>query len=374
MTTRNNRARFLQNNMMAASGVTLTASGAKVGFPVTNLTDPYRYRMWIPPGTFVVTTANQKLYYNDGTDRTATIATGTYTYATLLTVVATALNAFSSGWTCTYDFSGGTFKFTIGRASGTKTLRCSVTTNAAWDMLGYTGSVDQTAATADEPRNHTSEWFTVDFGVARSPLAFVLFCAADALFPIASTATVTLKGNNVNDFSSPAISRTLTADNLGIVHWLDDLSDTSYRYWKFEFQDRKNTVGPEGFGLNIGYLGDYVTPASTNIAGGFTRTPNDLSVVVKSVAGVPFVRKLPKPWSWDGFTVDYMSGNDRQLLEGLGASLGVATPFILALDPTVMVSAAASEFTKYVRFSQPPRSTHIRYDLHSFGFAVEEVL
>lgn len=374
MTTRNPRVRFLQNNMLQASGVTLTASGAKTGFPLTNLVDPYRYRMWVPPGTFVITTANQSLPVNDGSNKTATVAAGTYTYATLAAAVQTALNAVSTLWTCTYDFSGGTFRFTVGRTSGTKTLRCSVTTNAIWDTLGYTGSIDQTAAAADQPRNHTSEWFTVDFGVARSPLAFVLFAAADTVFPLTSQATVTLKANNINDFTSPAITRTLTAENVGICHWLDDLADTSYRYWKVEFSDRTNTAGPEGFGLNLAYLGDYVSPTTFNIVSGYGRTLVDPSVVQKSISGVAYFRKLQKYWTWDSFKVDYVSGADRLALEQLASSLGVDVPFILALDPTVVVSGSACELTKYVRFTTPPQAQHIIFDKFSVGFAVEEAV
>lgn len=380
MTTRNPRVRFLQNNMLAASGVTLTASGAKTGYPVSNLTDPYRYRMWVPPGTFVITAANQNLYINDGANKTAVIAAGTYTYATLVTAVSSALGAVSTSWSVSYDFSGGTYRFSIWRVSGSGTLRLSQQTSAAWDMLGYVGTTDQAAAStqaggyADQPRNHTSEFFTVDLGVARSPLAFVLFAAADTVFPVSPTATITLKANSVSDFTSPALTRTLTAENVGICHWLDDLANTSYRYWKLEFADRTNPVGPEGFGLNIGYLGDYVSPTTFNIVNGYNRTLTDPSVVQKSVAGVPYVRKLQKYWSWDSFKVDYVSGADRVALEGLASSLGTSVPFILALDPTVATSASACEMTKYVRFTSPPAAQHVYFNMFSVGFAAEEVV
>jgi len=372
MSTRNSSVRFCQNNMLAASGVTVTPSGYKTGFPVSNLWSSFRYQVWQPPGTFVITSANNLVYINDGANKTATVTAGTYTYATLAAAVQTALNAVSASWTCTYDFSGGSFTFTIGRTSGTKTLRCSVSTNAMWDTLGYVGSVDQTAAAADQPRNHTSEFFTVDFGVARAPLLFALRAAADGSFPISQSATVTLKANNVNDFTSPALTRTVTVDGDGITHWLDDLTSTSYRYWKFEFADRLNAVGPEGFALNVGYLGDYVTPLSANLINGFGRMLTDPSPTVYSNAGVRYSRKLQKYWAYQSATIQYISGSDRTAIEAALSSLGETTPFFFAVDPTQAISASASEMTKYVVFSQAPQLSHFIYDKWSLSFALRE--
>ncbi len=373
MTTRNQNVRFCQNNMLAASGVTVTASGAKPGFPVSNLYSDFRYKLWQPPGTFEVTTSNQKLYINDGSDKTATITTGTYIYSTLATAVAAALNAVSSSWTCTYDFSGGTFKFTIGR-TGTKTLRLTQTTNAAWDMLGFAGTADQDAAAADEPRNHTSEWFVVDLGVARSPKAFFLRAAADGLFPLSASATVSLKGNNLNSFTSPALSRVPEVETDGITHWLDDLADTEYRYWKFEFSDRLNTVGPEGFGLNVAYLGDYVTLTQRNVGIGFNRQLVDPSERTESESGVLYARRRQKYWRFESMGISELTGSERTDLESFISDVGTTTPFFLAVDPTVTVSESAGEFTKYVVFDQMPAMQHVRYDIWSYGFSVREVI
>ncbi len=364
MTTRNNRVRFCQNNMLAASGATLTASGSKSGYAVANLVDPYRYRQWIPPGTFVITTANQKIYINDGSNFTATIAAATYTYTTLATAVAAALNAVSSNWTCTYDF-GVTNKFTIGRSSGTKTLRLTQTTNAAWD---------QTAAAADVQRNHTSEFITFDLGVAKAPLAFMVVGPGDALFPIGSTATVTLKGNNVNSFTSPQVNVSLTAEGTGIVKWLDDLADTTLRYWQYEFTDRTNTVGPEGFGQNIAYLGDYVTPLASNVINGFVWKLVDPSTTTYSVGGTPFFRRYTKYHRFDNLNMENLTQVDRLAFQSMYSSLGQTTPLFVALDPTLAISATAGEMTKYCRFDVDPACTHVIYQTFNSGFQLREVV
>lgn len=64
---------------------------------------------------------NDKLDFNDGGAKTATIAPADYSSMEALAVaVASAMNAVSSNWTCTY--SRATKKFTIDRSGGTKTI------------------------------------------------------------------------------------------------------------------------------------------------------------------------------------------------------------------------------------------------------------
>jgi len=86
----------------------------------------------------IVAGYNDKLDFNDGSVKAATIAAGDYSsFETLATAVAAALNAAgSSGWTCVYNRT--TRKITIDRSSGTKTLL--VATGANRDAAsGYVG-------------------------------------------------------------------------------------------------------------------------------------------------------------------------------------------------------------------------------------------
>lgn len=373
--TINPRARLLYNNHAAGDGVTATASGAVVGYPASNAFDPALAKTWLDPGTFVIDATNDKLYVNDGGDKTATLTHGTYAGGSALAShVTTQLNAVSSSWTCSY----GSYTFTIGRAGGgTKILRLSQTTAAAWDTLGFVGSVDTAAGTgldADEPRNHTSVTMHWDLGVAREVRAFIAIAAAGMDFPISSSATVTLKANSVDDFSAPPLSVTLAATARGIHKFLDDIEDTTYRYWKWEFRDRLNTNGPTSFAISYVYLGDYHQLVSSNVDNGFRRTLVDPSVKTRSQGGTVHARRKTKYWRYESMVVDFLSRDEREDLEAVLLHLGQTESFFLALDPTAEISDSVGEFTKFMQLSEDSELEHVLYDMFRIRLACDEVI
>lgn len=370
MTERNNRVRFMTNNLGA--GGTLTVSSSQVSYPSSNLINNLRFLTWRPAGNFTITTVNQTLYINDGSDKSANVPTGNYTYATLATAIATALNSVSSSWTCTYSLTS--FKFTIGRSSGTKVLRQTQTTNAIWSAIGYTGTTDAAAAVANEQRNHTSEYIDVDLGVA-TPITFVsLLGLLGEVFTISSSATVRLYGNTFAGWASPALTVDLTPSTHGLYKFLDDLSNTSYRYWRLEIVDKFNPAGPLGFKFGYFYLGDYLTLTQRNVAKGFTKTFDDSSTVLTSERGAKFFQKGVKTTKFEQLEIAYMNAADRQALEQALYDLGTTTPFFVSFDPTLLVSADLSELTRYVVFDSAPVFTHQFHNVYSVRFAVSEVI
>ena len=373
--TRNHRIRFAENNLAAGDAATVTTSSALAGFPATNLTDSYRFRTWKPAGNFTVTSSNKKIYINDGSDKTITLTEASYTYATLASHIQTQLNASSSNWTCTYSTT--TFKFTLGRSSGTAVARLSVTTDAAWDMLGYTGSIDDDVGTgqaADEQRNHTSEWIRVDLGVA-SEITFVsLLGVLGEVYPLGDTATVTLKANTSMAFSSPALSVTLTPGTHGMSDFLDDEADTNYRYWQLEITDRLNTLGPTGFEFGHFYLGDYVTIESRNVASGFNKYQVDTSTAEESDSGALYAQAGFKYMKFESVEIGYMEASDRRALEQAFYDLGKYTPFYVSLDPTLLVSDDITELTRYVVFEDEPKFEHVKADVYSVRMSFREVM
>jgi hypothetical protein len=89
-------------------------------------------------GFQVVAGYNDKLDFNDGAARTATLNAGVYTGTTMPVEVARAMNAVSSSWTCTYSVT--TRKFTIDRTAGTKLAKFASGANVAKTcapMIGY---------------------------------------------------------------------------------------------------------------------------------------------------------------------------------------------------------------------------------------------
>lgn len=363
--------RFCQNNMAAASGATLTASSAVDGFPVANSVAQQRYKRWLAKGSFRVTTSNKKLYIDDGSTKTITLTEGVYATGALLAAhVVTQLNASSSNWTGSY--SSSTYKFTFGRSSGTATFRLTQTTDAAWSMLGYTGSSDDdlgTGQAADQQRNHTSERWSVDLGVARNAKAFFVIGEADTDFCISSTATCVLKGSTVNDYDTASYSVALTRESTGIFKFFDQ----TLRYWWFDFDDKLNPAGPQSFGLKI-YLGDYIAPTTRNLNLGFVRSLIDPSLMQESESGVLYARRRPKYWTISSNNIEWLSGDDRTELERCLREMGQATPFFVSLDPGAEISASLGEFTKYVVFDGTPSITHLKYNHYAINFAMREVV
>jgi acetylornithine deacetylase/succinyl-diaminopimelate desuccinylase-like protein len=170
VTTRNARIRFCANNLAAGSGATCTASSANASYPLSNVLDNRRWKTWRTNGNFTITAGtNDKIYVNDTANVTATLTAGNYSGgAALAAHIQTQLNAVSTNWTCTY--SSTTYRFTIGRSSGTATLRMTVTTAAAWSTIGYSRATDLAVGTgtaAETMALHTSESVVVDLGAGQ---------------------------------------------------------------------------------------------------------------------------------------------------------------------------------------------------------------
>jgi hypothetical protein len=363
--------RFCANNLAAASTSTLGTASAVTGFPLANSVDETRYLVWLPSGRFVIASTNCKIYINDGSDKTVTLTTGTYNTGALLAAqVQTQLNASSSNWTASYSTTTG--KFTIGRSSGTSTFRFATTTDAAWSTLGYTqiANTSMSTGTASSIRvNHTSEVWPVDLGSALACSAFHVITTAGTVFPISSSATMTLKASATNNFSSPDLTVTLTRSDDGISKFF---TESSYRYWQFEFSDPQNSLGPEGFPIAYVYLGPYIEP-SRNIINGFSAQLVDPSVKVESESGVTFWRRRTKYWKFSGLEIANISGDDRVEVMSVFKDLGRSSTFFISLDPDSAISEDG-ELTKFVAFDGDPQLRHYRYDQYTYSFDLVEVL
>lgn len=106
----------------------------------------------------IVTGLNDKLDFNDGSVRVATLTAGAYTPAALAIEVAAKMNSVSSGCACSYDTA--TRKFTVSKSAGTLSLLASTGANknvAVWQTLGYYTAADKTGSlsyVADYAREH----------------------------------------------------------------------------------------------------------------------------------------------------------------------------------------------------------------------------
>lgn len=364
------KIRFMNNNFMERS---MTYSSQQSSFPASNAVNTSRSRVWKPAGNFEVTTSNNLIYINDGSNKTATLTVGAYTYTTLAAHVQTQLNAVSSNWTCVYNDTT-TFKFTIDRSSGTKVLRKSQTTNAAWDMLGYTGMNDISAVTfvADEQRNHTSEWLVCDLGVPQQATFCGILSAIDAIFTLSATATVKCQGNNIDFWTSPPVDITIPVGNISAMKMLDDDNEATYRYWKVEIIDRLNYLGPNGLEFAYIYVGDHKTITLSNYATGFSKELTDPSPILQSEGGSLFFEKRPRYLTISNGSIQLLRGTERDEIEQLFYDLGTREPFFVSIDPGVSVSLNLEELTRFVVMTRPPTLDHVIRDYYNFSFDMRE--
>jgi hypothetical protein len=197
----------------------------------------------------------------------------------------------------------------------------------------------------------------------------------DEIFTISNSATVTLKADNIpSNFASAAFSRTLEVTDRGIMEFLDDTEDTTYRYWQFKIIDRMNPLGPSSVKLGQLYLGDYRTITVSNVNNGFGKTWDDRSQIVYSEYGIPYFNKRPKVQRITSLSIPYMDGAERRLLEQMVYDIGLESTFYISLDPTTCASLELDEMTKFVRFKEMPDFVHEFKDRYTMNFEVEEVL
>lgn len=362
--------RFMNNNYMSR---VFTYSSQQASFPASNVYNSSRSRVWRPGGNFEVTTSNNKLYINDGSDLTITLTAGSYTYATLATHIQTQLNASSSNWTVTYN-SSTTFKFTIARSSGTAVLRKSQTSNAAWDMLGFSGNSDISGSpfVADEQRNHTSEWVQCDLGVPQQATFAAMISEIDNVFTLSETATVKLRANNIDYWQSPPVDITIPVTDLGVFQFIDDTNTASYRFWRIEFIDRLNYLGPEGIKVAYVYIGDHTSMTMTNIAVGFEKELVDPTVSLQSEVGALFFEIKPRYLKISGNEIQLIQGTERKELEQLFYDLGVREPFFVSIDPGLAVTTELEDLTRFMIMESNPTFQHVIRNYYNVRFSMRE--
>jgi hypothetical protein len=370
MATQNTRIRFMNNNFGELITPSVDFSSELSSFPVVNVTNKFRSKVWKPSGYFKITAdSNDKLYINDGADKTVTITAGEYTTpGALATQIQTDLNTASSNWTVTYDdVTTTTYKFTISN-TGSVDLRFSQTTSSIWDDIGFTGTVDTTGTTfeADEQRNHMYEYVRFDLGYNAEMTFFAAIAPLDEVFSIPESAsTIKLMANNLDIWDSPPLTITLDRTDNGIFKFMDDLDDTAYRYWRFEFVDKFNPSGPSATSLGHIYIGDYITLTERNISKGYTRQYTDPSIVSTSVSGARYFDQKTKYQTWGNGSIQYVNKDDRLTLEQMFHDFGKTIPFYVSFDPTTCFTDNVDELTKYVFFRNEPLLTQVRNNTYT---------
>lgn len=342
---------------------TITTSSQLAGYEFTKALTYNRQETFKPTGRFLISATNNLLYFNDGSNKIATIPALDYSTGALLAVaIQTALNTISSGFTVSYTNN----LFIIARSSA-YTLRLSQTTNTIHYSIGFTSIIDLsvlTSAQANEKRCHYPyEEIQVDFGHNAIIDFFAMIGRLDQEFQVSDSATIIILANNINDFTTPQLNVTAYVGNKGAFYSFNEI-ESAYRYWRIRIQDFQNPLG-SSFEISNCYLGQGQQLEYRNVSNGFDFSLNDTTGVSESESGVKYFDQGYKFFNFGGLNFSLLNPTNLDTLINLFDDQGINLPFYLCIDPKTCVSTDISKLNRLVRFSDSPRAQHVFYNYYS---------
>lgn len=361
--------RFMNANLLAASIPSRTFSSEVTSFEFANALTSDRTDFWKFDSYFLIDATNNKLYINDGSNKTITLTVGSYTGTTLAAHIQTQLNASSTNWTVSYTSS---WAFRIQRTSSA-TLRLSEDTEAIWETIGFISGAD-TAGTdlnANEQRNHWPyQWIKCDFGFRANIGFFAIIGALPDQSPISTFGRVTIEASNIDDFDSPDLSIEAETTDEGIFGFIDGI-DNKYRFWRIKIFDPYNLEGPSP---SIGqiYLGEYETINARDISSGFDKTIVDRTESTEAESGKLYFDVKDKYNEINNVNFNLLLRDGKEQLIKLFSQVGIHEPFYISIDPTGKISDSLKDMTHYVYFESNPTFTHLFHEYFNASMAFRE--
>lgn len=333
------QARILDTILPFQAATVITASSSNTEFPVSNLTHPFRSKVWRSTGNFVIDSTNNKINFKEsggGSELTATLASGTYTSTSLASEIKTKMQA-AVGATGTYTVtnSATTGKWTISTSLGFLSILWATGTNAANSTRTAIGfnNADSTGATSYTGQNvaiHTEESIVFDLGSALAvDSVAVLFDSLPGV-KLSGSVALTIQANATNAWSSPSVSQALTIDTTQEVATHFFSSDQSYRFWRLKIVDPTNTF----LYVEIGkVLLAKATQLSQTPDIGFKFTLNDQSKITKTAYGHQYADVYPIKKAFE-FDYSALTHTDFVSLAELYRVKGNTEVIAFSLDPT----------------------------------------
>lgn len=374
------QARFMAENLLKTGTTSMTTSGLNPSFPIGNLTSNFRGRPMKWRGRFLVEASNCKLYFNDGTNKVATVATSNYTTRTAFaSAVQTALNAVSSSFFVVWNT--GLQSFTIARSGGF-TLRLSQTTDAIHNTMGFTGSTDIVVAStvaADQKRFHwPNEWLKIDFGYFPEIGFLGLISDSRYIFSLTEMANVRIQANTIDDFTAPPLDRVLTVTPQGILEFFDD-DDYNYRFWKLIIEDNNGTDDPA---IGYMYLGEFHKFGEKqdddrklryNDQGG-VYSKEDTSEKAVSESGQVYALEKQTQRIYDEISFSMLDPDAKDMLDDIWSRFKTVHPFFISIDPKLEITNKLSDSTFFCSFNSKPSFFHRSGNKYNTKIGVSEWL
>lgn len=326
---------------------TVTASSEHPSFPAINTQHRWFKKTWRSKygvgsawGLFRITSANCKIYFNEGgANLTATLTTGDYDATTLLAEIKARMDA--AGATYTPAFSDVTMKFSVAITAGTFKFLLSNQTNAAWDTLGFTGIVDTALAlshTADKIRIHTEELVYCNFGSVKTIKDVIL-----KNHNLQSTAVIQARYYS-DAFVTLVDTETLTwhAGQIGIR------TEKVYQYAAFYVSDPTNPDGYVEVGL-AWFGGEFIPHYGYN--GEREGTPQDPSIVTSSEDGQESTIQMSHFKEWN-YAFDAVTAADRATWVTIFALIGSTRPCFIVEAPSAADIGLTAQYIRLMEWKE----------------------
>lgn len=364
--------RFMAENLLLTGVKTIATSSEDPAFPIENALNDFRARPFKFTGRFEITSSNNKLYFNDGADKTATITVGEYTTRNLMaSAIQTALNAVSSDFIVTWNSTAK--RFVINR-TGTFILKLSNQVNAIWETIGFTNITDTASASAQSANEQRLHWpyefIKIDFGYYPDIGFFGLIADSSKPLNISPMASVIIEANTLDDFTSPAVSFALTRSDRGVFKFFDD-DDYNYRYWRVRIED--NFAENE---IEIGnlYLGEYSKFKIHYNAQGAKNFLDDRSEISEAESGQLYSFYKAPQRVYDSVLFEAFNRTEKDFLNDIFNRFGIGKPFYVSIDPKLEITSKLDDATFFCKFDAKPEYTHVVGDLYNTSFTLREWL
>lgn len=363
--------RFMTNNFLETGYADLEVSSQDASYPFDECLDPrQRTKVFKFGGRFLIEEdVNDKIYI-DGV--TYQIPADDYNTANAL---ASAMNTAIAASNVSVSYSS--LEFILTGINVSTTFNCTTTTESIWETLGFSTAADVIAGSgvenhADATRIHWPyEEITIDFGYQAS-IGFIGIIGDLAQeLKIPQGAEIRILGNNVLSFVAPPLDQVIPWYESGAFKFVDDISDSAWRYVKLRITCPTGAFIPE---IGYLYIGDYSNFPDRNISTGFELEYQDNSFISSADDGQIYSNDKTPLRSYSSLDVGLASPECAAFLKEIYKLKQLSIPFFLALDPQSYLSDSFDEHLAFVRFVSPPKYKHIIKDIFEMRFEVREAI
>lgn len=328
--------RFAWNNLFKAEATLISASSQQSAFQVRYLRDQLRSLVWRSKiGWTIISGWNDKIDFNNGSDLTATLTTGTYSTAVdMANAIEAALEiAYAPGdWVVTYDPS--TRKFTIAHNLTAFVLEWATGPNApknpaldlGWTAADTGSATSQTSTNASE---HSREYVLFDLGSAQTLKTGIVInhnAGTGGTFKLQGAATA------AGALTAPSTTKTLVGDaDIRLLYF----SAETFQHWALVIEDVTNTDGFSQAGVVFG--GDYLEMAAAP-RHGLVKDRDELSRIEFADGGAQYqteraTRRIRR------MSYGLLADSFGTTLEAMLASIRAGRNLFFTLDPATSPSA-----------------------------------